>query len=163
MQLTEFKSYHPEEADNLAGKLDDLLLDFKVFQENVRHFHWNKRLRFFLELGPRLAILDHVTAENTTNVAEHLLELGYTPEPKVLLPGLTVSNVHPLDVAPQGLTPSLEALILSCEQLLETVEEVWEYARDINESNTMELTAGFVMQLTYAINVFGSTRLALNN
>lgn len=163
MQLAEFKSYHPEEADRLAGKLDDLLIDFKVFQENVRHFHWNKRLRFFLELGPRLAILDHVTHENTSKVAEHLIELGYTPETQSELPGLSYSHVRPIDAIPHSLTPSLEALILSCEELLETVEEVWNIAMDINEPNTMELMAGFVMQLKYAIHVFGSTRLAFNN
>lgn len=163
MHLAEFRSYHPEEADKLAGKLDDLLLDFKVFQENVRHFHWNRKLRFFLELGPRLAILDHLTNENTSKVAEHLLELGYTPETQPELPGLTFSNVRPLDIVPQSPTPSLEALILSCEELLETVEEVWEMARGMDEPNTMELMAGFVMQLRYAIHVFGSTRLAFNN
>lgn len=163
MQLAEFKSYHPEEADRLAGKLDDLLLNFKIFHENVRHFHWNRRLRFFLELGPKLAILDHVTTENTSNVAEHLLELGYTPTYQPEISGLSFTHVRPVEAVPHTLTPTLEALIISCEELLEIVEEVWEMARDINEPNTMELMAGFVMQLRYAIHVFGSTRLAFNN
>lgn len=163
MQLAEFGSYHPEEADRLAGKLDDLLLDYKMFQENVRYFHWNPRLRVFLELGPKLAVLDHVTNENTALVAEQLIELGYTPEAGSGSSSLSLSRVRPVEPVGPGLTASLEALIESCEQLLDTVEEVWDLARDIDEPNTMELMAGFVMQLTFAIQVFGSTRLAINN
>ena len=155
-------SFHPEDAEKLATRLEDLLVEFEVFQGNVRKLHWNRSIRPFLELSPRIALLDQVTAQNTQLVAEQVMALGFTPEKPVQVPGLMKTTVAPMALAPT-VTGSLEALIQSCRQLLETVEDIWQLARDLNEPGTLRLMSRMIMQLQFAIHVFHSSRLALTN
>lgn len=163
MQLAEFQSYHPEDADRLANKLDELLFDFQVYQQNVRLFHWNKSLRPFLDLGPKFTLLNQVTESNVNLIAEHLLEMGYNPEPQENLPGLTRSHVQPVSVHFTNVNDALLALIDSSQQLLEVVEDVWTFAQEVDEPHTLELMTNFIMQLRMAIHVFGSSRMAIHN
>ncbi|MDP5172078.1 MAG: hypothetical protein NWR72_17675 [Bacteroidia bacterium] len=163
MQLTEFRSRHPEGADRLAEKLDELLLDLQIYQENVRLLHWNRQLRPFFELSPKLNLLDRATHDNTYKVAEHMLSMGYTPSPTEHGMGLMLSRVTPMNTSPTDVNQSLEDLIDSCAELLETVHDVWQLAHELQEPHTLEFMTKMSAQLRYAMFVFGNTRLALNN
>lgn len=163
MQLAEFQSFHPEDADRLASQLDHLLVDFQVYQQNVRQFHWNRSLRPFLDLGPKFTLLNQVTENNINLVAEHLLEMGYHPEPSENLTALTYGRVAPLTLPFAEVNDALLALIESSQQLLVAVEEVWVLAQEVDEPHTLELMTNFIMQLRMAIHVFGSSRMAIYN
>ena len=96
-------------------------------------------------------------------IAEHLLEMGYNPEPQETLPGLTRSHVQPVTVHFTNVNDALIALIDSSQQLLEVVEDVWTFAQEVDEPHTLELMTNFIMQLRMAIHVFGSSRMAIHN
>ncbi len=162
MQYPDFSPHTPEESDQLASKLEDLLSDFRVFQGNVRQLHWNRRFRPYLNMSSKLAMLDQVTTHNANQVAEHLIQLGYSPEAHPQTPGLIRTNVSPM-IAPENLEGGLKQLIGSMEELLHTAEEVWKIARDIDEPATFGMMTQLMAQLRFAIQVFGISRLAMSN
>ncbi len=164
MSLTRFQSQYPEHADELARHLDDLLQDFQVYHTNVRSLRWNRHLRPFLELGPKLGLLDRVTLDNTDTIAEHLIGMGYAPQSRMNTQsqGLVPSRVKLIQPSPQ-VVRSLEDLINSSLDLLRSVHEVLHLAQDLRENTTMELMTRFSMQLRFAIHAFTLTRLALQN
>lgn len=163
MHLAEYRSHNPEGADRLAEKLDDLLFDYQVYQQNVRNLQWNRRLRPFLDFGPKVQLLDQVTDQNTQAVAEHLIQLGYSPQasaPNSLM--LSTSRVAPLPEV-ENADEALLGLIEMSKQLLETVHEVWYLAQELKEPNTLGLMTKLATQLKFGIHVFQASRLAMNN
>ena len=165
MDLIKYQGLTPESADHLTEKLNGLLNDYSVFQSNVETIHWDNRLRPFLDLSQKIHILHDITQVNRNRVAEAIVSMGgkpifqheYNDEQ-----GLTTANVRQIQPV-HNFEEAVFSIVEASRELLTTVEDVFYTAVAYNEENTMALMREFAMQLSFAIGVFSSVRLAQMN
>lgn len=152
----------PEGREDLAEKLDELLLDYQQYSRNVRKIHWDAKLRPYLDFSEKLDILYNVTDQNTRVLAEKILNLGYSPSTQPEDTALFKSRLHPIP-KPENLDQSIFAIIRMSQELLETVDEVFYTAASYEEEQSMYLMKSLGQQLKFTIWVFSSVRAAMNN
>lgn len=162
MELTHFLSLPPQDAEELVTRLDSLLLDYQVYGEQVRRLHWDRKLRPWLNLTPKLNLLDRATQENTRLLAEQILSMGHTPSVPDVAFALVRSRVQPV-LAQDNPSEAITSLIRSTRDLLEQVHEVWQLANSLQEPSTMQVLGGLSMQLRFVIQVFQGSRSVMNN
>ena len=63
----------------LADKLNELLVDYSVFYQNVRGYHWNIRGDKFFELHDKFQEMYEDLFIKIDEVAERIQTLGHTP------------------------------------------------------------------------------------
>lgn len=163
MDLIKYQGLTPESAEHLTEKLGDLLTDFQVYQSNIEQIYWDNKLRPFLDLSQKMGILHDITQTNRGRVAEAIISLGGSPnqqEPSVY--GLSTTHVHEIQRV-QNFEEAVFAIVEASRQLLETVEDVFYTAIAYKEAKTMALMREFAVQLSFAIGVFSSVRLAQMN
>ena len=66
-------------ADELVGRLNDLLANYMLFYQNSRGFHWNIRGEKFFELHLKFEELYTNLLVKVDEIAERVLTLGGTP------------------------------------------------------------------------------------
>ncbi len=66
----------------VADALAVLLADFQVYYANLRNFHWNVQGSNFYALHAEFERLYDDAAEKADEIAERLLQLDVTPEPR---------------------------------------------------------------------------------
>ncbi len=162
MKLTRFHSLPSSDAEELVTQLDSLLLDYQVYGNNVRRLHWDRKLRPWLHLTPKLHLLDRSTQENTRQIAEQLLAMGHTPSIPDAQFALVRSKVQPM-LAADTPNEAITALIRSTYELLDQVHAVWQLANSIQEPATMQILGNLAMQLRFVIHVFQGSRSVMNN
>jgi len=153
---------NPEGREDLAEKLDELLLDYQQYHLNVRKIHWDAKLRPYLDFSEKLDILYNVTDQNTRVLAEKILDLGFSPSTQGYDTTLVKSRIHPIP-KPENLDQSLFAIINMSNELMKTVDEVFYTAASYEESQSMYLMKALAQQLKFTIWVFSSIRSAMSN
>jgi len=66
-------------AENLAGKLNELLANYQLLYMNTRGFHWNIKGDKFFELHIKFEELYNDLIVKIDEIAERILTLGFTP------------------------------------------------------------------------------------
>ncbi|GAB4416427.1 MAG: hypothetical protein OHK0039_25740 [Bacteroidia bacterium] len=159
--------YQPQDTDGsqaIAEKLDALLADFQQFHGNLRKLHWNPRLRPFLDLGQKTAFLHDLTQANTNQLAEHILQMGYTPRVGLELPGTGLAHTRLTQVqAVSSFEGAVFTVIRNSQELLQIIREVFLLAADYQDQQTMRLMTALARQLTLTVQVFASVRMAQLN
>ncbi|TXF88419.1 DNA starvation/stationary phase protection protein [Neolewinella aurantiaca] len=67
-------------AEELAGKLNELLANYSIFYQNTRGFHWNIKGEKFFELHVKFEELYNDLLLKIDDVAERILTLGFAPK-----------------------------------------------------------------------------------
>ena len=163
MQLIPYNQLSPEGKENLAVALDELLIDYQIYHENIQKIHWDQQYRSYLDLSQKVEILYKVTDANKQVLAEKILELGKNPtslnQGSVALMKSRMSQLQEV----QNFDEAIFAIVQSSGQLLETVQEVFYLAAEYDEKQTMAMMNRLAQQLHFTIWVFSSVRSAMNN
>lgn len=163
MELSTYnQNLSPEGREDLAEKLDELLLDYQNYHKNIRKIHWEPKLRAYLDFSDKLDILYNVSSHNTNVLAETILGLGYPPNEHSQELALVKSRIHPMP-KPESLNQSVFAIIQMSKELLATVDEVFYTAASYEEEHSMRLMRTLAQQLKFTIWVFSSIRSAMSN
>jgi starvation-inducible DNA-binding protein len=153
----------PEGEERLAEKLDELLVDYEAYHQNLKQIHWNQRLRPYLDLTRKVGHLYEVTENNKQLIANQLLSLGYNPTlTDTPAMGLMRTGVSALSEV-RNLEDAVFGIIRNSREMLQRIEEVFYLAAEYDEKQTMLLMQHMAQQLSFAIGVFASLRLATYN
>lgn len=63
----------------IAEKLDDLLVDYTVYYQKLRNYHWNVRGKRFFQLHEEFEKLYDETAVWIDTIAERIVQIGARP------------------------------------------------------------------------------------
>jgi len=163
MELSTYNgNLSPEGREDLAEKLDGLLLDYQQYHQNVRKIHWDPKLRPFLDFSDKLDILYNVSNHNTNVLAEEIMNLGFSPSESGSALAVVKSRIHPMP-RPENLEQSIFSIIQMSKELLATVDEVFYTAASYEEEHSMFLMKTLAQQLKFTIWVFSSVRSAVSN
>ena len=163
MELISYNSLNPEKAEKLAQAMDEVLVDYQIYQQNIRKIQWDQRLRPYLDLSQKVNILYGVTEANTHNLARQILKLGHSPT--------TVSNgstalmkSHMTQIQEvRNFDEAIYGIIHTSGQLLEAVQEVFYLAAEYEEKQSLAMMGQLAQQLNFTIWAFSSVRSATNN
>ncbi|MEM7374325.1 MAG: hypothetical protein AAF587_37370 [Bacteroidota bacterium] len=161
MELVKNQGLDPEGAEALAEKLDELLAEYQIYHSNLHKIHYDPKLRPFLDLSEKVERLYGLTQYNREYIAEQILKLGHQPtdysssfDQALMKTG--VSQIQEV----RGFEGAVYALIYTSHQLLESVKEVFYLAAEFQAKDAMAAMGQLAQQLTFAIGVFASVRLA---
>lgn len=161
MELVRKQGLDPEGAEALAKKLDELLAEYQVYHSNLHKIHYDPKLRPFLDLSEKVEKLFGLTQYNREFIAEQILNLGHQPtdyasqyEQALIKTG--VSQIQKVN----GFEGAVYALIYTSHQLLDSVKDVFYLAAEFEAKETMAAMGQLAHQLSFAIGVFASVRLA---
>ncbi|PIE48443.1 MAG: DNA starvation/stationary phase protection protein [Flavobacteriales bacterium] len=68
-----------KKVETLAGMLNDLLANYEVFYQNLRHFHWNIKGKKFFELHLKFEEFYTDAFNKIDEIAERVLTLQHVP------------------------------------------------------------------------------------
>lgn len=68
-----------KKTENLAEMLNDLLANYEVFYQNLRHFHWNIKGKKFFELHAKFEEFYTDAFNKIDEIAERVLTLQQVP------------------------------------------------------------------------------------
>ena len=68
-----------QKADELSEMLDDLLINYQIYYQNLRGFHWNIKGKEFFELHAKFEEFYNDARLKIDEIAERVLTLGHTP------------------------------------------------------------------------------------
>jgi len=164
MDLINFESTSPEQRDELADRLDELLQNYEVYHNNVRRIHWEKSLHPFLDLNGKVDFLHKVSSSTQDDIAEQVLDLGKSPSigtstPSYLPSKLWIPTVEMVD----GFDHAIHVLVSTSRTLLDEVKDIFYLAAEYEENSTMDLMNKLAQQLSMTAIVFSSVRLATLN
>ena len=160
-------SFHygsPEARESIAERLDDLLANYSIYHENIRRINWDSKLRPFLDLNGKVEFLYQVTQNTRDNIAEQIVDLGFTPtieDPQPnYLPATTEVKVLQFI---EGFDHAVIEIVNTSKRLLELAKDIYFLATEYKEEGTMDMMNDIVQQLSLTAIVFSSVRLAQNN
>lgn len=164
MELIRYEGLNPEGAEELAQKLDELLAEYHVYESNLHKIHYDRKLRPFLDLSEKVSRLYGLTQHNRNHIAEQVLRLGFQPTDYSLhntqaLIKTSVSQIQHIN----GFEGAVFSLLHTSHQLLDSVKEVFYLSAELKEKNTMAIMGQLAQQLTFAIGILASVRLAHMN
>jgi len=164
MDLINFDKTSPEQREELAERLDDLLRNYEVYHNNIRKIHWDRQLNPFLDFNQKVDFLHKVSAHTQDNIAEQVLSLGKSPSIGETSPSYLPSNTY-IQVLQEinGFEDAVLAIIRNSQELLKEVKEIFYLAAEYNEQSTMNQMSSLAQQLSMTVFVFSSVRLSMMN
>lgn len=163
MDLIPYNPINPQEGEELAEKLNELLVDYQIYQKNLLSLHWNRSLKGFLDLSDKIHKMNQLSNFNIEQIAGKIMNMGYEPtvfdQPSLLPVTTRVRSIAKVT----SFEEAISTIIYTSNQLLETVKEVFYTAAEIEEKQTMVMMQHLAHQLSFAIGVFTGVRLAQMN
>ena len=80
MKTLDYLHLDEKKVESVVAALKQLLADYQIFYTNLRGFHWNVKGKGFFTLHAKYEELYNDAAEKIDEIAERILQLGYTPE-----------------------------------------------------------------------------------
>ncbi|MEM6768120.1 MAG: ferritin-like domain-containing protein [Bacteroidota bacterium] len=151
----------PMDSEILSEKLDVLLADYQVYQQNIRKLNWNPSIRPFFTLSESIEELQDAVFSHSEVIADKILMLGSTPS---TVDGNYLIKASLTIVEPEiGYDEALKMIVLNSQQLLKTVREVYQVAEGLGEKFTMALMSQLARSLGGTIWHFSHLRMAHMN
>ena len=162
MQLSNYTGgLGPMDAEILSEKLDVLLADYQVYQQNIRKLNWNPSIRPFLQLSESIEELQEATFSHSEVIADKILMLGNTPS---TVDGNYLIKASLTIVEPDiNYDQALKMIVLNSQELLRTVRDVYEVAEGLGEKFTMALMSQLAKSMGGTIWHFSHLRMAHMN
>ncbi|MCI4671680.1 MAG: hypothetical protein MRZ79_26295 [Bacteroidia bacterium] len=164
MDLINFENTSPEQREELAERLDDLLQNYEVYHNNIRKIHWERSLHPYLDFNSKVDFLHKVSSSSQNKLAEQVLSLGKSPSVAAHTPSYLPSKlfIRGIDRV-EGFEDAVQTLIGTSKELLEEVKDIFYLAADYQEESTMEQMNMLASQLSMTAFVFSSVRLSIMN
>ena len=80
MKTLDYLHLDEKKVESVVAALKQLLADYQIFYTSLRGFHWNVKGKGFFTLHAKYEELYNDAAEKIDEIAERILQLGYTPE-----------------------------------------------------------------------------------
>lgn len=135
---------NPASAEQISGKLNELLSDLHVFYMNLRGLHWNISGKEFFKYHEKFEELYEDVAGKIDEVAERVLSLGTTPlhSFKDYLSHANLQEVK--DVSQTG--KAVEAVLAGLKDLLKKEREILELTDELNDEASNSLMSDYITE-----------------
>lgn len=164
MDLINYERRSPEQREELAERLDDLLQNYEAYHNNIRRINWDKELFPYLDFKQKVDFLHKVSRSSQDRIAEQVFQLGKSPSLGIQRPSYLPTKLYIQQVEEfQGFEHAVQTLIQTSRQLLDEVRDIFYLAAEYQEESTMEQMSVLASQLSMTAFVFSSVRLATMN
>lgn len=131
-------------AEELAGKLNELLADYSLFYQNTRGYHWNIKGEKFFELHVKFEELYNNLLLKIDEIAERILTLGHSPEHKYS-EYIKTSGIRESSQTSNG-SNAVEDILNSFSKLIVLQREILKLSEDANDEGTNALMSDYIME-----------------
>lgn len=131
-------------AENLAGKLNELLANYQIFYMNVRGFHWNIRGERFFELHAKFEEMYNDLLLKIDEIAERILTLGQQPK-HTYSTYLNTSAIKEAADVHEG-RACVENVLQSYQQVIKLQREILAAASEIDDEGTASLMGDYITE-----------------
>jgi len=129
-------------AEELAGKLNELLANYSIFYQNTRGFHWNIKGEKFFELHVKFEELYNDLLLKIDEIAERILTLGHTPEHSYSA-YYNASKIKETGKVSDGIV-AVGNILDSFKTVLLLQREILELSDDANDEGTNSLMSDYI-------------------
>ncbi len=131
-------------AEELAGKLNELLANYSLFYQNTRGYHWNIKGEKFFELHVKFEELYNNLLLKIDEIAERILTLGHSPEHKYS-EYIKTSGIRESSQTSNG-SNAVEDILNSFSKLIVLQREILKLSEDANDEGTNALMSDYIME-----------------
>lgn len=131
-------------AEELAGKLNELLANYSLFYQNTRGYHWNIKGEKFFELHVKFEELYNNLLLKIDEIAERILTLGHSPEHKYS-EYIKTSGIKESSQTSNG-SNAVEDILNSFSKLIVLQREILKLSEDANDEGTNALMSDYIME-----------------
>ncbi|MFN7115453.1 MAG: Dps family protein [Saprospiraceae bacterium] len=129
-------------AQELAGKLNELLANYSVFYQNVRGYHWNIKGEKFFELHLKFEELYNDLLMKIDEVAERILTLGHAPNHRYSVYN-HISQITESAEVSDGLK-AVENILHSFRTIIMIQRELLTLSAEIGDEGTNALMSDYI-------------------
>lgn len=131
-------------AEELAGKLNELLANYSLFYQNTRGYHWNIKGEKFFELHVKFEELYNNLLLKIDEIAERILTLGHSPEHKYS-EYIKTSGIKESRQTSNG-SNAVEDILNSFSNLIVLQREILKLSEEANDEGTNALMSDYIME-----------------
>jgi starvation-inducible DNA-binding protein len=131
-------------AEELAGKLNELLANYSLFYQNTRGYHWNIKGDKFFELHVKFEELYNNLLLKIDEIAERILTLGHSPEHKYS-EYIKTSGIKESRQTSNG-NNAVEDILNSFSKLIVLQREILKLSEEANDEGTNALMSDYIME-----------------
>jgi len=131
-------------AEQVSGKLNELLSDLHVFYMNLRGLHWNITGKHFFKYHEKFEEQYEDVAGKIDEVAERILSLGFTPLHSFgdYLKHASLKEVQNVSEAGKAIEVVLEGF----KELLAKEREILALTDELNDESTNALMSDYISE-----------------
>lgn len=131
-------------ANELAGKLNNLLANYSIFYQNTRGYHWNIKGEKFFELHLKFEELYNDLFVKIDEVAERILTLGHSPAHN-FSDYMNVSQIKESKNVTDG-KMAVEQVLVSFKTIIMIQREILDLAAEANDEGTNALMSDYIRE-----------------
>ena len=131
-----------DKAKHLAEKLNELLVNYSIFYQNTRGYHWNIKWEKFFELHLKFEELYNDLLLKVDEVAERILTLGHTPKHNYA-DYRTTSKIKESVFVSDGIK-AVEDILASFQTIIILQRELLVIASDAGDEGTNALMSDYI-------------------
>jgi len=133
-----------KKVESVVAALKQLLADYQIFYTNLRGFHWNVKGKGFFTLHAKYEELYNDAAEKIDEIAERILQLGYTPENR-FSEYLKTSNIKEDGNLPLKGKDGLRRVLENLGNLIAQERKIVDLAGEYSDEATVALMDDFLV------------------
>lgn len=126
----------------ISAKLNQLLVNYQIYYQNLRALHWNVKGQYFFKLHEMFEEYYDSAAEVVDEIAERILMLGATPL-HTLKDYVEKSELAVVENVSDG-NESVEIVVQNMCFLLGKLREISSFAADNKDEGTVALVTGII-------------------
>lgn len=136
-----YLGFKPENIENTAKELNQLLSNYQVYYQNLRNYHWNITGPHFYELHAQFEELYNEAKINIDEIAERVLTLRKKPI-STLKEYLDLAEVK--EFSTDDTRKMVESVLSDHKKLISNMRSLLKVASEADDEGTIDLVAGFL-------------------
>jgi starvation-inducible DNA-binding protein len=147
VNIKEMKNYiglDKTKADALSIMLDDLLINYQIYYQNLRGFHWNIKGKEFFELHAKFEEFYNDARLKIDEIAERVLTLGHTPS-HTMSTYVSRAEVKEANNISNG-REAVEITATNISTLVQKERAILAQAADADDEGTVTLMSDYITQ-----------------
>ncbi|MCG2653536.1 DNA starvation/stationary phase protection protein [Alloprevotella tannerae] len=144
MKTLDYLHLDEKKVESVVAALKQLLADYQIFYTNLRGFHWNVKGKGFFTLHAKYEELYNDAAEKIDEIAERILQLGYTPENR-FSEYLKTSNIKEDGNLPLKGKDGLRRVLENLGDLIAQERKIVDLAGEYSDEATVALMDDFLV------------------
>lgn len=131
-----------DKLSKVAEQLNQLLVDYNIYYQNLRNFHWNITGKNFFELHEKFQALYTDARVTIDDIAERVLTLGHSPISR-FSEYLKLSNIEEALILEED-EEMVKTLLINHKCLIGDMRKLLKSAAETNDEGTVDMIAGFL-------------------